>query len=76
MDSTAALKLLKENGLAHTQESLERLITDGRISSTGSITQNNLRINDESLQAYIDEYLNFLGSQEKSSIFKGPFSLM
>ena len=76
MDSISALQLLKKNGLAHTQESLERLIADGRVSSTGSLTQNNLNIDDESLKAYINEYLNFLGSQEKSSVFKGPFSTM
>jgi hypothetical protein len=65
MTQEAALKLLAENGLAHTRASLARLLADGRVHGSGDV------IDGDSLKAYITTYQD-LQHNRNSALFRGP----
>ncbi|WP_203638463.1 hypothetical protein [Levilactobacillus wangkuiensis] len=65
MTQEAALKLLAENGLAHTRASLARLLADGRVHGSGDA------IDGDSLRTYITTYRGFQYNRN-SALFRGP----
>lgn len=66
MNQETALRLLKQNGLAHTPASLQRLLDDGRVKGTASA------IDDASLQAYINGFSAFKKAGTAGALFKNP----
>lgn len=56
MNEQAALRVLQKYGMAHTPDSLQRLIADGRVTATGSVQQGNVVVDEASLRAYVQQF--------------------